>query len=335
MPGRELLLTRFVSIFIFGFSSLLLNVAQAASVIQVSLERPEGTRTYWLGVPQTSSAQPPDSKRPLVLLLHGHMGSGAQVLGRERIAAPLAVWLDIADREQLVVIAPDGVNGGDGKAGWNDCRADASGNPKTDDLGFLSALIDKAIADYAVDPARVYVMGMSNGGMMSFRLASEIGSRLAGFATIGATMAAKSVCPAPSTPVSALIIHGTDDPIVPYAGGEVKIPFMRGRGSIFAVEQSVAVWRKVNGVSDNGVETLFAHLQQSDPTHARRTVWGDDTHKLQVALIKIEGGGHTEPSPTRRIQWIYRTVLGEQSGDLEAAEEAWSFFKDKRAGLRP
>ena len=58
-----------------------------------------------------------------------------------------------------LVIAPDGWKGSDDKRGWNDCRADAATNPPTDDVGLIGALIDKAIADYDADPARVYIFG--------------------------------------------------------------------------------------------------------------------------------------------------------------------------------
>src|SRR5689334_17795447 len=72
-------------------------------------------RRYWLYEPATPA-------RGVVLLLHGHGGNGGLLLGRRARAAPYRAWLAIADREGLVLIAPDGARGGDGFAGWNDCR---------------------------------------------------------------------------------------------------------------------------------------------------------------------------------------------------------------------
>src|SRR6185369_15910016 len=118
----------------------------------------------------------------LVIVLHGHTGSASVVFGKERLNAPMQQWLAIADREQVLVIAPDGSKGSDDKTGWNDCRADAGTNPKTDDVGFINALIDKAIQEHNADPSRVYVMGTSNGGGMTYRVGVELAPKIAGIA---------------------------------------------------------------------------------------------------------------------------------------------------------
>ncbi len=307
------------------------GVALGGPVKSVDLVRPDGVRHYLMAAPEHGAP----GKHALVILLHGHQGTAAQVLGQKHIAAPLSVWLQIAEREKLVLIAPDGSKGSDGKSGWNDCRADAPNKAAGDDVGFIGAIIDKAVAEQDVDPARVYVMGMSNGGMMTFRLASEIGARLAGIATVGASMAARTLCGQPEHPLSTLIVAGTADKIVPYAGGEIVILMVRGRGTVIGVEQSVATWRALDQLADAPQRVELAHRDPADRTRAVRSLWGQDAHKLQVELLKIDNGGHTEPSSLKRLQWMYTMLFGAQNGDLEVAEEAWSFFKDKRAGLTP
>lgn len=307
------------------------GAAQGAAITSVDLPRPEGTRHYLMAAPTRIVP----GRHPLVLLFHGHMGSAAGVLGKKSITAPMSVWLDIADREQVIVIAPDGVKGSDGETGWNDCRANADTNPHSDDTGFVNAIIDKAIAEHGADPERVYVMGVSNGASMVLRLASEIAPRLAGFAAIASSVAAKSTCPPPSVPLSGLFVAGTGDKIVPYGGGEVHIVPWRGRGSVIGVDQSVATWRTLDQLPGTAVSTHVPHRSEDDPTRAIRSVWGADPRKLQVQLLKIEHGGHTEPSKSKRLGWVFSTLLGAQNGDVEVAEEAWEFFKDKRSGLVP
>ncbi|GAA5177821.1 PHB depolymerase family esterase [Niveibacterium umoris] len=301
--------------------------ASGATVSQAELQRPEGVRHYLVATPVRSDV----GKHPLIVLLHGHTGSAAQVLGQKHTAAPMSTWLAIADREGLVVVAPDGARGDDGKQGWNDCRGDASSNPKTDDVGFIDAIIAREIAEHAADPDRVFVMGMSNGGMMAFRQAIESRHGLAGFATIGASMALQNRCRSPLTPVTALVVAGTADPLVPYTGGTVGFHPGDARGGVIGVEKAVDVWRRLAALPDTpATVTTFEHRDASDPTRAIRTVWGEDPKRVQVELVKISGGGHIEPSITQRIHWPYTKLVGKQNGDFDIAEEAWLLFKNKR-----
>lgn len=262
-------------------------------------------------------------KHALLILLHGHGGTATQLLGQGRLASPLSLWLPIADREQIVIMAPDGSKGSDNIQGWNDCRRDASSNPNSDD----SSMIDKAIAEHDVDPARVYVIGMSNGGLMTLRLA--------GVATVGAAMAAPSKCALPDTPLSVMLVAGTKDPVMPYAGGEIRFARSGSRGSVLSAEDSAEYWRKLARLPDTPAVHTFPHDDTANPTSARRMLWGEHADKLQVALLQITGGGHIEPSISKRVGAFYGSIVGPQNTDLEIAEEAWIFFKDKRAGLKP
>jgi polyhydroxybutyrate depolymerase len=319
-------------VFVLSVGALLpVSCAHAAVITPVDIDRTEGRRHYLFAAPDHLLP----GKHPLVILLHGHGGNAAQLLGQQKTAAPMSLWLKIADREQWLVVAADGLKGSDGKAGWNDCRSDAVTSPKVDDTGFINAIIDREIAQHDADPTRIYVMGMSNGGIMSFRLANDIGHRLGAFAAVSASMASQSLCEPPKSPISALIVSGTGDPLVPYGGGEIRFISLQGRGSVVGIEESASFWRKIDQISDSPQATELPHLDAKDTTHATRILWGADPSKLQVELLKIDGGGHIEPSITERPHAMYTMIVGPQNGDLEIAEEAWRFFKDKRAGLTP
>ncbi len=303
------------------------SFAAGAAVGRASVTTADGPRSYVVARP---SRRGPGA-RPLVLVLHGHMASAEQALGLGGKRSPLAVWLEIAEREGVVVAALDGAIGRDGHSGWNDCRADAPGNPTTDDVAFARAVIARLEREDGIDPARIYAMGMSNGGFMAFRLALQLDLPLAAIAAVSSSMAADSLCGPPRRPVSVLIVSGTADPIVPYAGGEVKILWMK-RGSAVAIEGAAATWRRIDGIDAAPASGGLPHRDGADdPTRAVRTVWGTDAGALQVELIRIEGGGHVEPSLSQRYGWLYQRLVGRQSRDLESAEEAWRFFKDKRA----
>jgi hypothetical protein len=60
-------------------------------------------------------------------------------------------------------------------------------------------------------------------------------------------------------------------------------------------------------------------------------MWGADPHELQVGLYRIEHGGHAEPSRLKRYPYFINKLVGLQNSDIEVAEAAWEFFKDKRA----
>ncbi|MFZ6870563.1 alpha/beta hydrolase family esterase [Undibacterium sp. Di27W] len=305
------------------------KAGKVASIESAQLSCPEGLRPYLIARPSQASA----SKRPLIIILHGSGASAAQVLGLAFPPSPLSAWLEIAEREQLLVIAPDGCKRFSERS-WNDGFAEIKSNPKTDDCAFISALIDKAVEQDHADPARVYVIGVSKGGMMAFRLATEIAPRLAAFATVLASMPVKSNCGLPQTPLSALVIASTADPLIPYVGGKFfYTPSFAP--PMLSMETSVDIWRELAGLAGQPVTTEFLHTDKNDPTLSTMYMWGSDPAKLQVGLLTIAGGGHSEPSPSKRYPRLITSLVGAQSGDFETAEVAWQFFKDKRSGLSP
>lgn len=301
----------------------LLPLALAGAAVPVSQTVPtkEGPRHYLLLQP------PAPGLRPLVILLHGHGGSAKQAL----TGGPLAAWADISAREGVIVAALDGVRGPDGQPGWNDCRADAAGNPGTDDVAFAAAVIARLEREAHADPARVYVMGMSNGAMMTLRLALELDPAPAAFCAVCGLMADSGACGgAPPRPVPALLIDGTADPLVPFEGGQVHF-FKKPRGGVLSAERTVAYWRAADGVVQaQPVTAEFPHRAASGDTRAVRSAWGGPGGP-QVVFIRIEGGGHAEPTLAHAYGPVYRAFTGSQNRDFESAEEAWAFFKDKRS----
>lgn len=292
----------------------------AASVGPEQVATADGPRQFLLARPAT---QPP-GPRPLVLLLHGHGGSAAQLLGQKRSAAPLSVWLEVADREGLLLAALDGHTAGDGQSGWNDCRRNAVGNPPVDDVAFATAVVRRLVDAGEVDPARVYAMGMSNGAMMALRLAQELEPPLAGVAAVSGLMAAQGVCRLPRQPVPMLLVMGTDDPIVPFAGGQVQVG-RKPRGAVLSAEQTVAAWRRLNH-AEGPVRREVLPATEAD-TQVERLSYGPEAGSpARVRFVRVQGGGHVEPSASQRIGRLYARIVGAQNHDLESAEEAWRFF---------
>lgn len=300
--------------------------APAAPVVKVEVRRPEGVRHYLKAVP---TRRTPGAKRPLVIVLHGSAASAAQVLGQAFPPSPLSVWLEIAEREQLVVVAPDGIKRR-GKRAWNDGYAAIASNPAVDDVGFVAAIIDQAIDSDDIDPRRVYVMGVSKGGMMAYRLAVDLAPRLAAFCAVLAGMPVARGYPAPGLPLSAMVVAGTADPFIPYKGGKFWYTLWM-MAPMLGIEATAAIWRRLAGLQEQPSSTRIFAPGRDTLTQATRTVWGDDPTGHQVALLTIERGGHAEPSPSRRYPGLFSRFPGRQNGDVEVAEEAWEFFSHKRA----
>jgi polyhydroxybutyrate depolymerase len=286
------------------------------------LERPEGPRRYLIA--KGEGARP--GQRPLVLVLHGGGASAAQVMGLAFPPSPLSVFLEIAARDDLVVIAPDA-----GKGPWSDCFASAKQLARKDDVGFIGALIDHAVAVHDADPARVYLIGVSRGGWMAYRVAAELPHKLAAFSAVLAAMPPPGHLVTPSVPLPALIFGGTADPLIRYQGGRhwyapPALPPARG------IEATAHFWRELAGLPDTPQMTTIPRSDPRDRTRVTRFLWGGRADGMQVGLYRIDGAGHAEPSRLKRYPGFLDYLPGRQNGDLEVAEAAWEFFREKRLG---
>ncbi len=273
-------------------------------------------RRYKLFLPQTPSAA------NIVMILHGNRGSSAQVIGLEGTKAPHKIWLDIALRDNLILIAPDGETGSEGHQGWNDCRTDAPTNPITDDVLFLGSLIDAIAEEFNTPDQKAFVVGTSNGGMMAMRLADEVPEKLHAFASVVASRPINTECPDATAPMSALIMNGTADPILPYTGGHIKPQ----RGELYSTLDAVNYWvnRNQTTTADNGIS--LPNMNTNDNSTVTLYSYSDGIDDTQVKHYEVVGGGHTEPSIAEQYGLIWKTVVGEQNNDVETAEEIWRFF---------
>lgn len=252
---------------------------------------------------------------PLVIVLHGGGGTGEGMV-------KLTGFNTIADREGFVVVYPNGID-----RHWNDGRGVEWYRAHTqdvDDVGFISALIDELSQKLNIDANRVYATGISNGGMMSYRLGCELSDRTAAIASVAASLAVNKVKEwSPSRPMPVLIIAGTADPLVPWDGGDVRFG-ERTFGTVVSVPDTVKFW-----VEKNGCVTRLAarRLPDSDPadgTAVRREAYSGCRGGAEVVLYAVEGGGHTWPGG---LQYLPEKMIGKTSREFNASEVIWQFFK--------
>ncbi|MBI5949094.1 MAG: hypothetical protein HY875_13220 [Chloroflexi bacterium] len=271
-------------------------------------------RGYILHVPAIYSAARP---MPLVFALHGGGGEAKGI-------APLSGLSRLGDREGFIVVYPEGVEGS-----WNDGREDPdvpAQRLKVDDVGFITAIIDDVSGDYAVDPRRVYAMGISNGGFMSHRLGCELSGRIAAIGPIVATLPEALDC-RPGRAVPVVMFVGDADPLVPYEGGHVQLGLGRERSSVILSAQATAhFWATNNGC--NRAAVAFSSLpdnDKSDGVRIRREAYSGCRAGADVLLYVMEGGGHVWPGGP---QYSPQIVIGRATHDIDASEIAWAFFKE-------
>ena len=267
-------------------------------------------RNYLLYTPASYNEKKPS---PLIVVLHGGHGDAGKT-------ADTTGFKPVADEEGFLVLYPEAVD-----KHWNDGRKTTASN--TDDVAFIGVLIDHVAKQRHIDIQRVYVTGLSNGGMMTQRLACESPQRFAAFASVIANLpvSMKAVCK-PGQPVAIMLINGTDDPLMPYAGGEIK----KGRriglgGTVVSVRETVRFWADNNHCQGNGDTTNLPDKDPNDDTRINKTHFTDCYSGSEVVFYSIEGGGHTWPGSN--IKPRLRRISGNVSRDMNASEVVWDFFQ--------
>jgi len=283
-------------------------------------------RKYALYVPDHG----PGYTLPLVLVLHGGGGKIETMIGLTGRKSPYKLWMEIAAREKFLVIYPQALEGPTGWPNWNDCRNNAPILPEADDVKFLTSLMDLAINDYGADPGRIFVTGISNGGIMTLRLATEVAGRLAAVAPISASLPDSSECPLPAQPLSILFMNGTADPMLPYHGGTIGNPPNPDHGSVMPVETSIHIWCNINRT-----DTIpqIEHYPDNDPDDGSTVTcytYPNGVNGTEVVFFKITGGGHAAPSIREQYSQLWQNYVGPQNHDIEMAYVIWAFFKEKK-----
>lgn len=220
---------------------------------------------------------------PLVIMLHGYSASSDAEENYLRLTA-------VSDSKGFLYVRPNGTPDSMGNRFWNGTDGCCNFQPPyIDDSTYLSNLIDQMSAHFTVDPKRVYFIGHSNGGFMSYRMACDHGDKIAAIVSLaGAMWQDLSKCPA-KTPVSVLEVHGTADTTIPYAGGS-------NAGHAFpGATTSIADWTTYDGCSSTAdtsapnldLELSVAGAETTVTKYAVGCKAGTATE-----LWSIAGGGH-------------------------------------------
>ncbi len=314
MIRRKKIILSILSIFLILLLTFIFCIAKensntsAYSIVSDGLER-----NYRIHIPPIYNES---EATPLVFVLHGGGGTGK---GLERYSK----FSELSDRENFIVIYPDGI-----EKHWNDGRRNVKYRTHTeniDDIDFISILKEHITEEYNIDERRIYIVGISNGAMMSHRLACELSDKISAIASLIGSMpeAILENC-SPSEPISVLMMNGTEDPLVPYEGGEVTVG-RRKIGKVLSVEKTIEYWVNHNDCSTTPEITWLEDKDTEDGTKTYYKKYTNGNKGTEVILYVIEGGGHTWSGGS---QYLPERIIGKTSRDFDATEVIWEFFKN-------
>jgi polyhydroxybutyrate depolymerase len=259
-------------------------------------------RTYVLHVP-------PGVEHPTGLVVNLH---AAGATGGDQEA--LTHYDAVADANGFVVVYPDGID-----FSWADGRgASVPDRQGVDDVGFISTLVTKLVADYGIDPGHVFATGLSAGAFMANRLGCERADLFAAVAPVSGTLGATVPC-TPSRPVAVMETHGTADPVVPFSGGP-----MTGRGGVSDIVSPATMvdrWRQVDGCQGAPTDEVLPDVGDGTQTHR----WTSSGCKSGTAVVfmRVDGGGHTWPGAPEVLPV---QEVGPPSHGFDASAASWRFF---------
>lgn len=242
-----------------------------------------GDRPVEVRVPSSYDKSRP---APLLIILHGYTGSGR---GQE---AYFGLQQE-AEARGFVTAYPDGTEDSNGEQFWNAtdacCNFDASA---VDDAAYLDSVVTAIQAAVTIDPHRIFFIGHSNGGFMSYRMACTHADRIAAIASLAGVTFAKSTDCRPSNPVAVVQIHGSADDTIVFGGGSIQGHAYPG------AEETAATWARYDGCAaaassvDQRVDVDADLSDGEKPAETTVKRWSGCKPGGAVELWTIPGGSH-------------------------------------------
>ncbi|MEM9043929.1 MAG: hypothetical protein AAGC81_04485 [Pseudomonadota bacterium] len=191
-----------------------------------------------------------------------------------------------------------------------------------DDVGFVHKLVSQLINQGLADSNQVYLTGLSDGGIMTFRLlCNKYSPFAAGAPVIGFMRESHLQDCREDRPPPILVIAGTLDRILPYDG------WLYTNGRYLSIPETTEFWRKRYDCRGQKWE-LLDDLVEDDQSRVMRIDWNGCAREGAVRLYRVEGGGHQAPSFSPPTSEWAKTKAGPRNRDIESADHIWSFFQE-------
>jgi len=274
---------------------------------QYSLPYGGKNRTYYVHIP----ANLPPDPAPLVIGIHGATVSVDMFRHQSELDS-------LSDTKGYIAVYPQATRTA-GLLLWNagHCCGRAQWS-KQDDVGFILEVINQVQKQWAIDPARIYAVGMSNGAMMTYHLAAQASDRIAAIATIAGTAPLDEV--RLTRPMSVLHFQSVDDPVMPYAGLHtpvINFPSAEAMLNPWITQNHCPTAPKISS-------PLLSSGNWRHQDTATRQIWGPCQNGTEVIVWKLTGPGHVWPggTPPNFQKWTRHGA----THVVDANELIWDFF---------
>lgn len=273
-----------------------------------SIKHDGKSRYYIIHVPKSYNAKKP---APLFLALHGG-GGNMNVQAQDRFYNLISK----SEKEGFIILFPNGYSKFPSQkfATWNagNCCGDAR-DLKSDDVGFIKALIEETTSKYNIDRKRIISIGMSNGAMMSYRLACELSDVITGIGAVSGTD--NTIDCTPKNPISILHIHAKNDENVQFNGGYG--PGTQDPSKVtnyVSVPATIEKWVKLNACNSTPKRVITR-------PGAFCEKYTGCKNNVEVGLCVTEDGGHSWPGGTKP-----HGVGPRPTQAISATNVIWGFF---------
>lgn len=275
----------------------------------ISLQHDGVIRTYRMHVPSSYDGE---KSVALVAAFHGGLGS-ADFMANDQLYGLISK----SEEQGFIVVFPNGASRFRGKfATWNagNCCGYAR-DVNSDDVGFVRAVIREVDYKFNIDPEKIYALGMSNGGMFSYRLACEMADTFAAIASVTGTDNYDNC--RPQLPVSIMHIHAKNDTHVLFNGGAGEGAFKdKSKVTDFvSVPETISKW-----VQRNGCDETPQRVKQINGAYCDLYIGCDEG--AQVKLCVTDYGGHSWPGAKAKPAKKAATP----TNAISATDEIWAFF---------
>jgi len=238
----------------------------------------------------------PARPMPMVVMLHGFMQDKDEI-------ASISRFKEKADKEGFIAVFPNATGWvGDNLRWWNIGKNQLY---RSDDVDFIRQLTEVLPSKLSVDKDRIFLVGFSNGAMMAQEAAARLNDKIAAVASVSGGMLRKQ--DRPRGDMNALLIHGSNDEVIPASGG--MLINLVGAPRVLSAIKAFEVWADANGL------TPMPHKTPGEPIQTYSAI--DTASGREVTFYNLKDGSHDWPGSHESTT---------ASSQFNATDEIWNFL---------